>query len=499
MKNKKLAVCVPYRNREKHLALFVPRITEYLANRGIDHKIFVCHQIDNKEFNRGKTKNIAFDVARKEGYDYFAFHDIDLIPENDTCDYSFPEKHPVHIATKLSSFNYNLPYPQYFGGIVIFSGEQFEKINGYNNDYWGWGAEDDDLFYRCNTMGYTNIEDIGQTFGEKYAAFFNRQGDHIQIDSSPSLASLTNNSYTFSLMVKTDHRSDIPLYNFGDKTSTFIHMPIISRDGFSFFTYTNTYAYNSIVIDDQKNMTDLWIKRYMNQWTHIMISVDTKKRTMRLYVNGREANHIDGEGEKSPVGFSHPLYDFTHKPYIIGSKKFDSFRINAFFDKLVKSSTTSRWFKGQIANMRFWNKAFTPQQAAAYFAAPDNNTFNDTMVLHYDFETVDNKRVIDKSGNNNHGKISGCKIEKTHIGHMQSIALPYRRECKFRALFHQTEAPDYEQDIKKNTFSQSEKDFALKLQYDDLGMDKHGLTDLDYELVRKEVIFDNHMMLHVKC
>ena len=29
-----------------------------------------------------------------------------------------------------------------------FSGEQFEKTNGYSNEYWGWGGEDDDLFMR---------------------------------------------------------------------------------------------------------------------------------------------------------------------------------------------------------------------------------------------------------------------------------------------------------------------------------------------------------------
>ena len=29
-----------------------------------------------------------------------------------------------------------------------FTGEQFEKTNGYSNEYWGWGGEDDDLFMR---------------------------------------------------------------------------------------------------------------------------------------------------------------------------------------------------------------------------------------------------------------------------------------------------------------------------------------------------------------
>ena len=36
--------------------------------------------------------------------------------------------------------------------------EQFENINGYHMDYWGWGMEDDDLFWRCVRKGYFKEE-----------------------------------------------------------------------------------------------------------------------------------------------------------------------------------------------------------------------------------------------------------------------------------------------------------------------------------------------------
>ena len=65
------------------------------------------------------------------------------------ADYSYPSENPVHIATKLSKYNYGLGYDQYFGGVVLFNKEQAERTNGYSNDYWDWGQEDDDLFWRC--------------------------------------------------------------------------------------------------------------------------------------------------------------------------------------------------------------------------------------------------------------------------------------------------------------------------------------------------------------
>ena len=45
---------------------------------------------------------------------------------------------------------------EYFGGVVIFTAEQFERINGYNTEYVGWGMEDDDLYWRCVEKVITN-------------------------------------------------------------------------------------------------------------------------------------------------------------------------------------------------------------------------------------------------------------------------------------------------------------------------------------------------------
>ena len=55
----KLGVCVPYRNREAHLKEFVPKVGAYLESKGIDYCMYFGHQVDDKLFNRGATKNVS--------------------------------------------------------------------------------------------------------------------------------------------------------------------------------------------------------------------------------------------------------------------------------------------------------------------------------------------------------------------------------------------------------------------------------------------------------
>lgn len=51
----------------------------------------------------------------------------------------------IHGATSSS---HSLPYPQYFGGVSALTPDQYLKMNGFPNEYWGWGGEDDDIATR---------------------------------------------------------------------------------------------------------------------------------------------------------------------------------------------------------------------------------------------------------------------------------------------------------------------------------------------------------------
>ena len=150
-----MGIIVPFRDRAAHLEQFLPHMEQFLKD--VPHQIFVIEQGDDKPFNRGKLLNIGFALA-KPSCTYVCFHDVDMLPKK--ADYSYPDN-PTHLASNAEQFDFEMPYPTYFGGVTLFNNPDFEAVNGYSNNYWGWGAEDDDLRLRCGHAGLIIENRIG--------------------------------------------------------------------------------------------------------------------------------------------------------------------------------------------------------------------------------------------------------------------------------------------------------------------------------------------------
>lgn len=144
----RVAILVPYRDREDHLRVFLYNMHQMLPRQQIDYAIFVIEQAGQGRFNRAKLFNVGY-LEALALYDYqcFIFHDVDLIPEDDRNLYTCPEQ-PRHMSVAIDTMKYRLPYALIFGGVSALKKEHMQLVNGFSNEYWGWGGEDDDMSYR---------------------------------------------------------------------------------------------------------------------------------------------------------------------------------------------------------------------------------------------------------------------------------------------------------------------------------------------------------------
>lgn len=148
-RTQKMAIIVPFRDRHEHLLAFLWNLHPILQRQQIDYTIFVVEQKDTKEFNRAKLFNVGFlEALRMDNFTCFIFHDVDLIPEDDRNLYTCPGDEPRHMSVAIDKFYYRLPYLEIFGGVSAIQTETFIKVNGFSNNFWGWGGEDDNLYYR---------------------------------------------------------------------------------------------------------------------------------------------------------------------------------------------------------------------------------------------------------------------------------------------------------------------------------------------------------------
>ena len=59
-----------------------------------------------------------------------------------------PEQHElVNVEPTLHLYGWGV-LQDFFGGITIFTREQYDMVNGYGTNFWGWGREDDNMRYR---------------------------------------------------------------------------------------------------------------------------------------------------------------------------------------------------------------------------------------------------------------------------------------------------------------------------------------------------------------
>ena len=476
----KLAIIVPYRDRREHLDIFLPHIQSFLKNKDIDYKIFVIEQSDDKPFNYGKLCNSAFHLLKEE-YDYFCFHDVDMLPTSDKADYSFKEI-PTHLATRVQVHDNTLPYLHYFGGVIIISKEDFEAVNGYSNEYWGWGYNDLDLLFRLQENGikldseyvFPRIDNeyeidrirITDSIKKEKITYLKFDGEtQCEIIPNKFLKGISADTFTISAWINFDEfvKDEQYVFSFPGFNSGISIQPDNTLR-FNFWGKDNKYYFN-------------YRKLKPNEWHHIICNLDFDNNKLRLFVDTFE----EEKKADTLTEIQLPLWDYTKDKIYIGC-----------------GSHGKNMFRGKLANLFVFDYTLSENEIKnLYLNGLVHNRKLQTQfepILKYQFNNFYKNFIIDGSKNHNHATLYNTHgsnyseyILEDEIVKTSKIKLPNRIEANFQSLPHENDTniveryKSFDPDILEN-----KEIFFNDILTKKYPTSKIGLNNLKFKLIKQE-------------
>lgn len=156
---KDLLIIVPYRDREEHLQKYLELTPKYFDNQNVTYDILITELDPVGDWNAGLVCNSLVNFVKKADYKYLYIHHVDVYPISGK--WVFPEDN--EIFTNIGDV-----------GSCLTTLYNFFKVGGYRNTFWGWGAEDDDLYKKMWEEGIkvTNIEESNSAFNVEFDTVF---------------------------------------------------------------------------------------------------------------------------------------------------------------------------------------------------------------------------------------------------------------------------------------------------------------------------------------
>jgi len=406
----KLGIIVPYRDREQQLKRFLSHMKEYIKD--IDYEIFIIEQADDKPFNRGKLLNAGYKYAVDKGCDYFVFHDVDMLPED--VDYSYSDK-PLHLATHLQEHDYETTFFDYFGGVTMFTKEDFKTINGFSNEYWGWGFEDDDLLIRCIESDLDIDNEISRNDDVLEFEAFQFDGDDSFISLTSSNTSLLQDDFTISCLVKPEK---VKL----NENKDYDEFPIVSIPGHNIGLFYNSFRrFICQSYDVNKKSYSITSDILGERWVHLTM-VYSNSNTIDFYIDG---NLIDSAKMDSEI------LDLSSDLILIGKPN----------DK--KENT--EFFNGKLASFEIYDVALTEDEIKEISQNPTKpklrnfGNFKSSEFLYSQIlPSLSNKTKCIDLGGEYEVYLNNIYLYKGKQSFRTFLPKPYRRYSKFKSLTHKS-------------------------------------------------------------
>jgi hypothetical protein len=344
---------------------------------------------------------------------------------------------------------------------VIFNKEHVEKTNGYSNDYWDWGQEDDDLFWRCYFEGMTTGKVIRRE-KDKIVANFNGNDSTISIPTDREISSCLHRDHTITLTFNAEQQNDkVPIYLVGDENNKFIEYPLLRKDGSWTWglSFNNSRAVTMQLIDRDGGNHYNWAKRFEGLWTRVTLSFNSEENSAYFYVNDELISQVDDIKQNLPFNLNKKLRTHdSQRPFLLGYCPF-----------------MKTFFKGKISEFKIYNKFFNNV----------NEMDNDKENLVLDMDLTD--KFLPQQN-----------MMFTHENYdIIENVVPFRRDGNFYCLPHLDEGFVNGKWFKGETTARNEKRFVTEMQQKKIDYKKDGINNMRYELVSIVDYTENCKMINV--
>jgi hypothetical protein len=180
-------ILIPFRDRKPDLKYFLNNSYPLLKKHIEGLKILIIEQVDGKPFNRGKTLNVGFMESES---DYYFTHDVDINPTEEMIKSTYKKEVLDNSIMGIYTSHCNT-----LGGIIKMRSSTFEKINGFPNNFWGWGCEDKDLQNRAEFKSINITKNIlnNDPNKDKYFKIFDAGGRDMRMPNHQFVYNVWNN------------------------------------------------------------------------------------------------------------------------------------------------------------------------------------------------------------------------------------------------------------------------------------------------------------------
>ncbi len=362
---KQLAVLLPSFDNSKEDHDVIKSIGDCLKKDNISHEFFVCNSSNQ---NLGYKLNFLYLESLKAGYENFAYHYNENITSSDTF------------------------------GCVLFNKNQYQTINGVNNDINSKIDLLNNLQNRFKNNSLLESLNLTSRYEKKAIAQFDGESSSITIKPHYDLKNITNKNFSFFFLVKPESEDDRL-----DKVNSKI--PLLSRCGLEFLSYDESgKAFVSIVNTELKIFT-LESNILLNNWNMILVNINIEESKLTIVVNGHESTL------SIPNDYKMEILHYLRHSIVIGSS-------------CSKTNVSNKKFKGKLALFGMFDTVFNIKNCKEYKDLLTNKPISQNCKVFYGFNKLDQKYAIDQSGKNNNGILKNIYIEEVDIEPVQYHDFP---------------------------------------------------------------------------